>query len=126
MALLICSFSSGAYAVTAFEAQAAAERTKPVGEVNIGSAPVAAAAAAPKSPKEVFNSVCTACHTAGVLGAPKFGDKAAWAERLAKGEDTLVKNALKGINAMPPKGGNPNLSEDEVKATVQYMISEVK
>lgn len=126
IALLMCSIAPNAFAVTGFESQAADERTKPVGQVNVGSAPVAAAPAAPKSGKDVFNGVCTACHTAGVLGAPKFGDKAAWAARIAKGEDVLVSSALKGFNAMPPKGGNPNLSDDEIKAAVQYMLSEVK
>jgi cytochrome c5 len=126
-ALLVCSLASNVFAAsTSFEAQAADERTKPVGQVNIGSAPVAAVAAAPKSGKEVFSGVCTACHTAGVMNAPKFGDKAAWAARIAKGEDALVQSAIKGLNAMPPKGGNPNLSDDEIKATVQYMLSEVK
>jgi len=125
-ALLVCSIANTFAASTSFEAQAADERTKPVGQVNVGSAPVAAVASAPKSGKEVFNSVCTACHTAGVMNAPKLGDKAAWETRIAKGEDALVQNALKGLNAMPPKGGNPNLSDDEIKATVQYMLSEVK
>ncbi|MDD2816667.1 MAG: c-type cytochrome [Thiotrichaceae bacterium] len=126
-ALLVCSIASNTFAAsTSFEAQAADERTKPVGQVNIGSAPVAAVAAAPKSGKEVFDGVCTACHTAGVMNAPKFGDKASWEPRIAKGEETLVKNAIKGLNAMPPKGGNPNLSDDEIKATVEYMLSSVK
>lgn len=126
-ALLVCSIASNAFAAsTSFEAQAADERTKPVGQVNIGSAPVAAVASAPKSGKEVFNGVCTACHTAGVMNAPKLGDKAAWGPRIAKGEDGLVQSAIKGLNAMPPKGGNPSLSDDEIKATVQYMLSEVK
>ncbi|MEN9849541.1 MAG: hypothetical protein RL368_2281 [Pseudomonadota bacterium] len=126
-ALLVCSIASSAFAANSnFEAQAADERTKPVGQVNVGSAPVAAVAAAPKSGKEVFNGVCTACHTAGIMKAPKLGDKADWAARIAKGEEALVQSAIKGINAMPPKGGNPTLSDDEIKATVQYMLSEVK
>lgn len=125
-ALFVCSIANTFAASTSFEAQAADERTKPVGQVNVGSAPVAAVAAAPKSGKEIFNGACAACHTAGVMNAPKLGDKAGWAARIAKGEEVLVQSALKGLNAMPPKGGNPSLSDDEIKATVQYMLSEVK
>jgi cytochrome c5 len=83
------------------------------------------AAAAPDG-KKVFDSVCTACHTAGVAGAPKLGDKAAWAPRIKTGVDTLVQSALKGKNAMPPKGGNPSLSDADVRAAVEFMVSQSK
>ena len=66
------------------------------------------------------------CHGAGIAGAPKFGDKAAWAPRLKTGIDTLHSNALKGKGAMPPKGGNGALSDDEVKAAVDYMAAAAK
>jgi cytochrome c5 len=83
------------------------------------------AAAAPDG-KKVFDSVCTACHTAGVAGAPKLGDKAAWAPRIKTGVDTLVQSALKGKNAMPPKGGNPSLSDADIRAAVEFMVSQSK
>ncbi|WP_341677236.1 c-type cytochrome [Niveibacterium sp. SC-1] len=76
--------------------------------------------------KKVFDGVCTACHTAGVAGAPKVGDKAAWGPRLAQGADTLHKHAISGLNAMPPKGGNTALSDDEVRAAVDYMVAQAK
>ena len=76
--------------------------------------------------KQVFDSVCTACHSTGVAGAPKLGDKAAWGPRIAQGMDTLVHSALNGKNAMPPKGGNPSLTEAQVRAAVQYMVSQAK
>ena len=81
--------------------------------------------------KTIFGDLCTSCHTAGVAGAPKFGDKAAWAPRIAQGLDTLIKHATDGYhgpdgNFMPPKGGNPALSEDQVKAAVTYMIDHSK
>jgi len=76
--------------------------------------------------KSVFDGTCTACHSTGVAGAPKLGDKAAWAPRIAKGKDTLYHDALHGLNAMPPKGGNAALSDDAVKAAVDYMVSQAK
>ena len=72
--------------------------------------------------KTVYNTVCAGCHGAGVLGAPKFGDKAAWAPRIAQGMPTLVNHAINGIRSMPPRGGAASLSDDEVKAGVQYMV----
>ena len=76
--------------------------------------------------KSVYDSVCAACHAAGVAGAPKFGDKAAWAPRIQSGIDALHTSALKGKNAMPPKGGNPTLPDADVKAAVDYMVSHAK
>lgn len=74
--------------------------------------------------EEVYNGTCTACHTTGVLNAPKPGDKNAWAPRLAQGLDTLFEHSLNGIGtAMQPKGGNPNLSDEDVKNAVAFMVS---
>jgi cytochrome c5/LysM repeat protein len=75
------------------------------------------------SGKEVYEAVCTACHTAGVVGAPKFGDKSSWTERLAKGEEALITSAINGLNVMPPRGGNSGLSDEAVKLAVQYMLA---
>lgn len=90
-------------------------------------APVAMAAAAPAGGKvdgkKIFESTCTVCHGAGIAGAPKFGDKTAWAPRLATGIDTLYKVALAGKGAMPPRGGNKDLTDAEVKAAVDYMAA---
>lgn len=81
--------------------------------------------------KTIFDNLCTSCHTAGIAGAPKFGDKAAWAARIAEGMDTLFKHATDGYhgpdgNFMPPKGGNPALSEAQVQAAVTYMVDHSK
>ncbi|HXS51605.1 MAG TPA: c-type cytochrome [Usitatibacter sp.] len=76
--------------------------------------------------KKTFDAVCTACHSAGVLGAPKFGDKAAWAPRIAQGKNTLYNAALHGLRAMPAKGGNASLSDADVKAAVDYMVAAAK
>ena len=76
--------------------------------------------------KKVYDATCTVCHTAGVANAPKPGDKAAWAPRIAQGKPALYNSALKGKGAMPAKGGNPALSDDAVKAAVDYMLASVK
>jgi cytochrome c5 len=86
----------------------------------------AAAKPAAADGKQVFDGTCTACHSTGVAGAPKLGDKAAWAPRLKQGEDALLHSALQGKNAMPPKGGNASLSDAQVRAAVEYMISQAK
>jgi len=74
--------------------------------------------------QEVYNKVCTACHAAGVLGAPKVGDKALWEPRFAQGLDTLVTHAVTGIRAMPAKGGDPSLTETHIKDSIIYMLGE--
>ena len=79
-----------------------------------------------KSGKEIWEGTCAACHKSGLLGAPKIGDKAAWAPRIAKGMDTLKKHALGGFNQMPAHGGNPSLSDDEVVKALEYMVGQSK
>lgn len=74
-----------------------------------------------KSGKEVFEAVCTTCHTPGALGAPKFGNKGDWGPRIAQGFDTLIKHATEGIRLMPPRGGDSDLSDTEVERAVAYM-----
>ncbi|MFK7794980.1 MAG: cytochrome c5 family protein [Gammaproteobacteria bacterium] len=113
--------------------KAVAERVKPVGEVYIGSVPEGAGAsavaavptqvaAADLSGDQVYQQVCASCHTSGVLNAPKPGDAAAWAPRLAKGNDVLYANAINGIGAMPAKGGRADMSDDAIKAAVDHML----
>jgi cytochrome c5 len=76
-----------------------------------------------KTGEQVFNAVCTSCHTAGVAGAPKVGDTAAWAPRIKEGQDAMFQIALHGKGAMPPKGGNPSLSDYEVERAVVFMAN---
>ena len=103
-------------------------------KVAVATAPTTVPAAAPAKPapaaggngKATYDSVCTVCHGAGVAGAPKFGDKAAWAPRIKTGIETLHGSALKGKGAMPPKGGNPSLADADVKAAVDYMVAAAK
>jgi cytochrome c5 len=88
------------------------------------SAPAGAAptAAVPTTGEAAFTQVCSACHGTGVNGAPKVGDKAAWAPRIAQGKDTLYKDAIQGKGAMPPKGGT-TWPDATIKMTVDYMVS---
>jgi len=114
------------------------ERIKPVGQVSVASAqtrpePVktAAAALAPaRDGQQVYQASCFVCHGAGVAGAPKLDDKGQWAKRIAKGLDTLYASAVNGVQGsagpMPAKGGNPALSDAEVKAAVDYMVAQSK
>lgn len=86
----------------------------------------AAAEPAPsaKSGQQVVDTACAACHVAGVAGAPKLGDKDAWAARADKGLDTLVANSINGIGAMPPKGGQMSLTDEEMRAAVITMLEQ--
>jgi cytochrome c5 len=129
---------------SALTPEAVAARIQPVGRVVFADspeaakegaapsapAPAAAAAAAakagPPDGKAVYEGTCIACHGTGAAGAPKFGDKAAWAPRIATGMDTLLNVALHGKGAMPPKGGNASLSEAQIRAAIGYMVSHSK
>lgn len=86
----------------------------------------AAGGAAAADGKAVYDKTCVACHASGVANAPKLGDKAAWAPRLATGKDALVASVVKGKGAMPPKGGAADLKDDDIKAAVDYMLASVK
>ncbi|AYC34823.1 cytochrome c5 family protein [Pseudomonas cavernae] len=122
-------------ALWAVSAQAAtndeiAARLKPVGEVCVqgqeckGVAAVAAAAGGgAKTPDDIITAHCGACHTAGVLGAPKIGDGAAWKARADKegGLDGLLAKAISGVNAMPPKGTCADCTDADLKATIKKM-----
>lgn len=78
----------------------------------------------PMTADQIYTQVCAACHNSGVLGAPKVGDKGEWAKRNGAegGLDGLVKYAINGKNQMPARGGNPDLTDDEIKATVKQML----
>lgn len=76
--------------------------------------------------KAVYDKVCFACHAQSVAGSPKLGDSAAWAPRVKQGMDALVQSVMKGKGAMPPKAGNPALSDAEIRAAVDFMVSQSK
>jgi cytochrome c5 len=127
--------------------QAVQQRMAPVGGVYAGdtgrAAMLAAQDAAKKAAasqvayggtldgKTIFGNLCQTCHTTGAAGAPKISDKANWAPRVAEGVETLIQHAINGYtgpdgNVMPAKGGNPALTDAQVKATVEWMIQQVK
>lgn len=89
-------------------------------------APAAPAPAVAANGEALYKQACTVCHAAGVAGAPKTGDKAAWAPRIALGVDALTASAIKGKGAMPPKGGAMAASDAEIKAAVQYLVDRAK
>lgn len=91
-----------------------------------GGANAAVPAGGGVNAKSVYDASCVACHGASVAGAPKLGDKAAWAPRMKQGMDTLYQSVLKGKGAMPPKGGNMALSEGDIKAAVDFMVAQSK
>jgi cytochrome c5 len=122
--LLMTAMVSGTAVANDDEVQA---RIAPVGSTcmqgdKCAAAPAPAAAAGPKSGKDVYAGFCTTCHGAGVLGAPKYGAAADWAPRAAKGKETLYTHAIAGFNAMPPKGMCAACSDDEIKGAVDYML----
>ena len=124
----------------------AAEPQAPAPAAAAAPAPAPGAAAAPSAPaqppagapaaepaaaaagdgKAIYDKVCMVCHGAGVAGAPKAGDKAAWEPRLKQGMEVLYTSSIKGKGAMPPKGGAMQLSDADVKAAVDYLVGLVK
>ena len=117
------------------------DRIQPVGSVHLagseleltddavsesGEAEAETVVADAQKPVEQIYQACAICHGTGVLNAPKLGDNAGWEARLAKGVDQLYTNAIKGIGAMPPKGGRLDFSDDEVRRAVDYMLDSVR
>ncbi len=86
----------------------------------------AAAAPAKANGEALYKQACLACHAAGVAGAPKFGDKAAWAPRVKSGVDAMTASVIKGKGAMPPKGGAGSASDADIRAAVEYMVAAAK
>lgn len=108
--------SGGGEVAAAPAAPAAAPTPAPAGEAIAGAV----------DGQKIYNNTCALCHAAGVAGAPMPGNKDEWAPRIAQGKDTLYKHALEGFTGdkgmMPPRGGNPGLSDEEVKASVDFMV----
>ncbi len=133
IAILGAQLVTGHKRIDTTEAKKSVEqRIKPVGELVKfdGAPPVAAAvttvALKAKSGEEVYNGACVACHGAGIAGAPKIGDKALWAPRIAQGVSTLYEHAIQGFKTMPAKGGQIALSDAEVKAAVDFQVAKSK
>lgn len=102
-----------------------AMRLKPVVSLGImrsSANATAADGAAGKSPEQLYQGACKACHDSGAAGAPKLGDEGAWAERVAQGLDALIEAAVKGVGGMPPRGGS-QYSDAEMRSAVEYMAA---
>ena len=122
-----CGSETEEVALTPNQEKAVAERLAPEGDVALESevasaAPAPAAGGEPRSGEEIYNKACMSCHMTGAAGAPKMGDVAAWAPRLEQGMETVYKHAIEGIRGMPPRGLCMDCSDDEVKATVDYIV----
>lgn len=125
--------TSSVYAQDDAARDAIAERLAPVGQLclqgqDCGTAAAPAASASSGGGIDgagIYNNICMACHETGAAGAPIRGDEAAWSARTEQGFATLLDHAINGIGAMPAKGGNPNLSDEEVEAAVAYMVEPV-
>ncbi|MDO7598006.1 MAG: c-type cytochrome [Pseudomonadota bacterium] len=130
--VLLSSQDAGKQAVTpeSMTAEDVAERIKPIAQTYIGEAPVVAAVVEEEEivggGQQIVTQVCSMCHSSGMMNSPKLGSKADWAPRIEKGIETLYSNAINGINMMPARGGRPDLSDDDIKAAVDYMVSLAK
>ncbi|AAV81048.1 cytochrome c5 family protein [Idiomarina loihiensis] len=106
--------------------EAIAERIKPLGKHYVaGESSAAEESSGPRSGQQVYDKYCTACHTSGVMGAPKRNNAADWQPRLDQGMETVLKHAVEGFNAMPPKGTCSDCSEEEIQAAINYMTEEI-
>ena len=130
--LITLLLAASAFAVELSDQQRAAveERIAPVGEVCLQGdtscgGPAVASSSGPRSGEDVYNSACMACHSTGAGGAPKVGDVAAWADRIAKGNDVLYASGVEGVpgTGMIAKGGCMNCSDEEIHAAVDFMVA---
>ena len=129
MGLTLSLFSTAGFAQEFSEA-AIAERIAPVGSVYLDGEfmtaqqdVVSAEPAGPRSGEKIYNTYCAACHTSGVLGAPKKGDADAWAPRIAQGAEIMLKHAIEGYNSMPAKGTCGDCSEQEIASTIAFLTA---
>ena len=107
----------------ALSPEAVAARIQPVGKLEFG-APGAPAGGAPRAGEEIVKTVCAVCHATGAAGAPKIGDKAAWAPHIKEGLNHLLQSAIKGVKAMPPRGGGADLSDLELARAIVFMVNQ--
>ena len=119
-----------AEAKAAAPAAASAKAAAPAAVASAAPAAAPAAEPAKADGKKIYDTACVACHGMGIAGAPKFGDKAAWASRIAQGANVLYDHALKGFQGkagvMPPKGGAASVPDADIKAAVDFMVAAAK
>jgi cytochrome c5 len=122
-ALILTAFFTLTLIVTGCskEEKPATPRAKPAA---IQAAENAAAAANLNAGQRIYRDSCSSCHDSGLLGAPKLGDKAAWADHMQYGLDHMVQKAITGVGSMPAKGGNSQLGDHDIKMAVEYMVKQ--
>lgn len=123
---LLASVMSANAADKAMSEEEIIELIKPVGQIHLAGQETAQAVTKPTGPRtgeQLYNTFCTACHGSGVLGAPKKGNAGDWSPRLAKGMDSVLANAINGINAMPARGSCADCTDDEIKSAIEYMTA---
>jgi cytochrome c5 len=124
----VVTSGSGEKVASKVEQDAINERLAPVASVNVAGSSAtdaaAAAPAAPKSGKDIVAAACNACHGTGAAGAPKIGDKAAWQARFDAGMESMMNHAINGKGAMPARGGNPSLTDEDIRAAVVSMLED--
>lgn len=129
------SLADNVLAPAKMDDKAISERIMPVAQERIGEEPIVQAAANTDAEavdtsedlgpgQQIFTAVCATCHVSGLLQAPRLGNKDDWAPRLEKGMEMLYDHAINGFKNMPARGGRQDLSDDEVKQAVDYMISQ--
>ena len=123
LAIIACSRKEETKTGETKQATPTEQKSTPMEQTKEQAAAVSTAAS--DSGKAAYQNTCAACHETGVSGAPKTGDKTAWEGRIAKGKDQLVQSVINGLGAMPPKAGNPTLSEAEIRAAVDYIVDQV-
>lgn len=129
--LLLLGLTVSAYGVSDKQRMSIEERITPAGKVCLRgdkscAVAVAAGGGAAKSPADIYNGSCMACHATGAAGAPKVGDVADWTARVEKGLEKVYANAINGVNGMPAKGLCMSCSDTELKAVVDYMVKNSK
>jgi len=129
---LLITLSASLFSATSFaqdlSEEAIENRIAPIGDVYIdgeiataNSGQESSEPSEPRSGEKIYNTFCVACHGTGAAGAPIKGTSEAWAPRIAKGKDTLIKHAIEGFNAMPAKGTCSNCTDDEIASTVEFL-----
>jgi len=132
LAVVALGFGLAAGAALASVEDEIRDRIKPVGQVclqgedcgDAAAAPAESASSGPRSGSEVYDAACMACHTTGAAGAPVIGNADQWGPRIEKGMDTLIDHAINGFNAMPAKGGCASCSDEEIVASIEYIIEQ--
>ena len=131
----VVMFLSAAVSADHFSEKSIDERTKPSGkvyqegdDVPVSKPAVAAveSSSGARSAEEIYNASCAMCHSSDAMGAPVVGNAESWVDRLTKGEQAIIDNAIKGINGMPPMGTCGTCSNDDIAATVKYMLEKSK